>query len=302
LLGALHISLYRLAEFREALSIAKRSRDVAKRLMDPTASSLADWMIGTTLHLLGDQVEAERLCKTALIPAAMSTRMAMVHFGFDPRIRAVVILARALWLVGRSDEALTIAAQLLREASSAAEAVTVASAFVWTSSIFLWCGDLDAAEDIVEKLVAYAARHSLGPYHDAVSVGLKGEIAVRRGDANTGVVLLQSSIAGLRAENQQMLQTVFATALAEGLGMLGQYAAALVTIEQAIEATARNGGSFDLPEMLRVKGQLLAVMPNPDVAEAERCFLQALEIAKGQGAIGWELRGQAAPFGAVAIA
>ena len=290
LLGALHISLYRLGEFREALGVAERSRGVAKRLTDPAASSLSEWMIGTTHHLLGGQVEAEKLCRTALAPPPMSKRLAMVHFGFDPRIRALVILGRALWLVGRADDARRVTTETIREATETGQPVTLASAFVWTSSVFLWSGDLNAAEEIVDKLVAYAERHALGPYHVAVGLGLKGELAVKRGAAGVGVDLLRRSVEGLHAENQQMLQTVFATALAEGLGVLGQHDEALVTIDRAIGATARNGGSFDLPEMLRVKGHLLASAPVADEDEAERYLVRALECARGQGALGWELR------------
>ncbi len=113
---------------------------------------------------------------------------------------------------------------------------------------------------------------------------------MKRGAAGVGVDLLRRSVEGLHAENQQMLQTVFATALAEGLGVLGQHDEALVTIDRAIGATARNGGSFDLPEMLRVKGHLLASAPVADEDEAERYLVRALECARGQGALGWELR------------
>ena len=290
LLGALHISLYRLGEFREALAIAERSRDVAKRLTDPAASALSDWMIGTTHHLLGGQVEAEKLCRSALAPPPMSKRLAMVHFGFDPRIRALVILGRSLWLVGRADDARRVTTETIREATETGQPLTLASAFVWTSSVFLWSGALNAAEEIVDRLVAYAERHALGPYHAAVGLGLKGELAVKRGAAGVGVDLLRRSVEALQAENQQMLQTVFATALAEGLGLLGQHDEALVTIDRAIGATDRNGGSFDLPEMLRVRGYLLASMPVADEQEAERCLVRAIDRAKDQGAIGWELR------------
>jgi len=224
----------------------------------------------------------------------MSKRLAMVHFGFDPRIRALVILGRSLWLVGRADEARRVTTETIRKATETGQPLTLASAFVWTSSVFLWNGDLNAAEEIVDKLVAYGESQALGPYHTAVGLGLKGELAVKRGIASAGVDLLRRAIESLHAENQQMLQTVFATALAEGLGMLGQYDEALVTIDRAIAVTERNGGSFDLPEMLRVKGYLLVSMPAADEVEAERYLARALDCARAQGAVGWELRAASA--------
>jgi predicted ATPase/DNA-binding winged helix-turn-helix (wHTH) protein len=290
MLGALHISLYRLGETREALSIAERTNDVAKRLVDPAARSLSDWMIGTSHHLLGDQVEAERRCRTALAPPPMSSRMAMVQIGFDARVRALVILGRALWLLGRPGEATRVATRALRDATETSQPLTLASAFVWTSSVFLWSGDVNAAEAIVEKLIVFAEKHSLGSYHHAVGLGLQGELSVKRGAAAVGIALLRRSIEALRAEQQQILQTVFATALAEGLGMVGRFAEAMATIDQSIATAARSGGSFDLPEMLRLRGHLLTTMPVPDEAEAERCLLRALDCARSQGAVAWELR------------
>jgi DNA-binding winged helix-turn-helix (wHTH) protein len=86
-------------------------------------------------------------------------------------------------------------------------------------------------------------------------------------------------------------RTVFMTALAEGLALCGQFSEALSAIELALSATARNGGaSFDLPEMLRIKGHLLSTKPQPDLAGARLSLEDALESAKRQGALGWELR------------
>lgn len=42
--------------------------------------------------------------------------------------------------------------------------------------------------------------------------------------------------------------------------------------------------------MLRIKGELLAAKPEPDLASAERHFALAIEQARRQGALGWELR------------
>src|SRR5205807_4324267 len=51
-----------------------------------------------------------------------------------------------------------------------------------------------------------------------------------------------------------------------------------------------NGNLLYIPELLRAKGKLLASMPQPSADEAERCFVQSLELSRRQGARGWELR------------
>jgi predicted ATPase/DNA-binding winged helix-turn-helix (wHTH) protein len=289
MLGALDIFLTRVGEFRDALAIAQRSEATAQRLDDRGASLISDWMIGTNLHLLGRQVEAEQRCRTALAPPPVTRAMTKVHFGFDHRVRALVALCRTLWLVGRAEDANDVATLTLHEAAQIGQPVTMAIALVWTSSVFAWIGDLPRAVETIEKLIAFAGKHALNPYR-AVGLALKGELTVRRGDAAAGLELLQPAVATLRVERHDILQTVFATAIAEGLGMVGRHGEALATLERAIAATEKSGASFHLPEMLRLQGHLLATMPAQNVEEAERCVGRAMALAKQQGAIAWELR------------
>jgi predicted ATPase len=290
LMGALNIFLTRTGDWCDSLAIGERSEPLAAALPDdPAARSLADWMIGTSKHLLGDQLEAEARCRTALNPSPISRSTAMLYFGFDHRIRGLVVLGRALWLLGRADDAMRVAEQTVREASNIGQATTVAISLVWTSSVFLWSGAHDIADSIVDKLIAHAAKHSLGPYQ-SVGLGLQGELLVRRGN-DAGVDVLLAATEALHAGRHHLLETVFGTALAEGLALRGQFSEALTAIERALAATARNGGaSFDLPEMLRIKGYLLSAKPDADLAGAEQSLQDALECARRQNALSWELR------------
>jgi hypothetical protein len=82
----------------------------------------------------------------------------------------------------------------------------------------------------------------------------------------------------------------FTTALAAGLAALGQYEAALTAIDGAITLVTQNGNSFDFPEMLRIKGNILAAMPQSDGLEAEAWLLHSLNQARSQADLSWELR------------
>ena len=290
LLGALNILLTRTGEWRDALVIANRSESVAEKMRgEPAARLLADWMVGTTRHLLGDQVEAERRCRSGLTPSPASRSTALLYFGFDHRIRALIVLARSLWLLGRVEDALRVARQAVSDAAEIGQPTTVAISLVWTSSVYLLSGDIDTATSVVDRLVEHAEKHSLGPYH-MVGLGLCGELAIRRGDLS-GVEVVRHAIDELHAGRHDLLRTVFATAVAEGLAGLGRFAEALETIDSAIAWTDRNGGvSFDLAEMFRVKGVLLTTMPSASAAEAEKWLQRAIETAKKQRAIAWEIR------------
>ena len=111
---------------------------------------------------------------------------------------------------------------------------------------------------------------------------------VRRGEVNAGIEHLRRSQAMLYETRHRIMTTVFATALAEGLATLNQFEAALHTIDAAIAQIGDGGESFDLPEMLRVKGHILVCSGH--TAEAENYLLRSIEISRHQSALGWELR------------
>jgi predicted ATPase len=102
--------------------------------------------------------------------------------------------------------------------------------------------------------------------------------------------LLRSALEALRAERHDILVTIFAGALAEGLRKTGQFDEALITINAAVTQAASRGATFDMPELLRIKGQILAAMPQPDRTSAADCLMQSLAIAREQSALAWELR------------
>jgi ATP/maltotriose-dependent transcriptional regulator MalT len=201
-----------------------------------------------------------------------------------------VSLGRTLWLLGRADEAMEVARATMSIARDSGQPVNVAISLVWTSSVFLWSGDWDMAGDIIEQLSAFSAKYSLGPY-STVAVGLKGELLVKRGDAQAGLDLLLPAVDTLCRDRHDILQTVFASAIAEALGLLGRFDEALLTLDGALKSTlTRNGDAFDVAEMLRIQAQLLASMPLPKEDEAEERLEQALDVAARQGALGWSLR------------
>jgi tetratricopeptide (TPR) repeat protein len=237
---------------------------------------------------LGNQVAAIAHCESAMTHPRTGDRRNLVHPGHHDRIIALVAFARALWLRGYPDQAAEAARYTVQEAELLEHPLTLCISMIWTVYISLWVGNWPSAEAIIERIIANATRYSLGPYQ-SVGPGLKGELLIRRGQPSAGVPLLRRHLEILQANRHQILTTVFATALAEGLTQLAEVDEALIALDTAIEQTGSAGESFDLPEMLRVKGQILRSARH-DVAGSEACLRQALDLAHRQGALSWELR------------
>ena len=288
LLRGLHIYLTRVGDFHGALKTGEQGESVARRLNDPAATLNVEWMLGVAHHLIGNQDKAVQFCGSAMVHNPGSQRLNIGHLGYDDRIVALVALARGLWLTGRPDRAVEAARYTVREAELLEQPLTLGIALIWTIYVFLWIGDWASAETLIERLIDHSARHFLGPYH-AVGIGQKGELLLRRGDVTGGIEQLRRSQATLYATRHRIMTTVFATALAEGLASQNQPDEALQTIDEAIAEIPDHGESFDMPEMLRVKGDILAQSGNAE--EAEQCLRTSLDLARRQCALGWELRG-----------
>ena len=64
--------------------------------------------------------------------------------------------------------------------------------------------------------------------------------------------------------------------------MLGRYSEGLAFLDEAASCALHAEVRFYDAEILRIRGDLIAVLG--DTAEAERCYRQALELATSQGA------------------
>jgi tetratricopeptide (TPR) repeat protein len=104
-------------------------------------------------------------------------------------------------------------------------------------------------------------------------------------EVQAGLDLLRSALETLRGQQYNLL---FNGALAEGLRKTGQFEEALFAINGAIARATNSGVEFDLPELLRIKSQILAA--RHDRESAMNCLTEALAVARTQSALAWELR------------
>jgi predicted ATPase/DNA-binding winged helix-turn-helix (wHTH) protein len=289
LLYGLYRLLMRLGDFRAALAAAQQSATLVEGAQDPAGLVVADFMLGTCHHFMGDQAAAQFYGERGMARAAEPGAVIPNFFGFDHRIYAPISLARTLWLRGFSDQARSLAGNAVEGAASRDDPLTTCVALTYCSPVFLWSGDFRSAGDCVERLIEYAGRHSIEPYR-AAGIGLKGALAIARDDVDFGIDLLRSALETLSARKLNILLTLFTGALAEGLRMTGQVEEALFTINGAIARATECGSTYDMAELLRIKARILAAMPRHGLVSAVNCLTEAIEVARVQSALALELR------------
>jgi predicted ATPase/DNA-binding winged helix-turn-helix (wHTH) protein len=286
LFAAQHSFLLRIGDFRGAAVVAEQNEAVAKRTADPTAMMIADWMLGVSHHLLGDQASARRHCETSLNPEPIQNS-SLIRSGYDQRIRALVILARSLWLQGYANRAVTVATQALHLANALDHPVSLCFCCIFAVTVLLWTGDWSEADRIIYKLIACAEKYSLGPYQ-AIGLGLKGRLSLQHGDTEAGLRLLHACLDALEAGQNQALTAVFTSDLAIGLARAARPDEANAAIDKVIACSEPTRPHFHIPEVMRIKGEILA--SGSHSCEAESWFSRSLDLARKQSALAWELR------------
>lgn len=287
LLGRMHIFHERIGQFEAALGHARRSLAVADGLGDAASLGLAQSLLGVSLHLGGEHREALKMLEAAW--RGPGTERISTVYGFDHRNRAGISLARELWLQGRPEQARQLAQQTVAEAAQMDHPITLCIALIWAVSIDLWSGDLDAADANIDRFIALAESRSMGPYL-AVGRGVKGELAIRRGDAASGVATIGRCLQELHESGYELLTTTFNIALVHGHLALGQVEHSAQLIDDAIHLVAQSGDHLYMPDLLRMKGKVLLSRPQPNIEDAESCLRQSLELSRRTGATAWELR------------
>jgi predicted ATPase/DNA-binding winged helix-turn-helix (wHTH) protein len=283
-------------DYQTALSLARRFASLAATSPDPNDRFVGERMIGISYYNLGDQQSARRHIARALPEAAPpGHERQFIRLQLDPRVTARVHLARIFWLQGFPDRAMREAEQSVDDARATEHAISFSYALHRAACpVALWNGDLAAAGHYADMLLDHAKRHTL-VHWQLYGWGYQGAVAIRRGDVAAGLRLLRWCYEelGETGITAPRFMRFAAVDMAEGLAKTGQIADALDAINDAIARAERTEELWQFPELLRVKGELVLLQGAPQATAAEDDFRQALDWARRQGALSWELRAAA---------
>jgi tetratricopeptide (TPR) repeat protein len=286
LLSMIYRYKLRRGDWRELRDLTSRCEAVAGQVDDPLANVIVNSISAVTCHHLGEHVEALQHAKVARSYTAHSSRLNATAFSHMPRVAALNARARSLWLLGYPDQALEASQEAIKEAEGLNHRVTTIYALVWNALVFLYTGDWKTAEEWIRRIIVEATTYALTPCH-SIAIGYQGVLAIRLGEPLRGTELLQTAVARLRADGWEGYRRLLSGELAEGFLKAGEPALAHTTICEAVEREQVCGPSCHMPELLRVRGEVLISMGQ---SEAEQCLLDSLKLARDQRALSFELR------------
>src|SRR5882757_3650064 len=264
---------------RASLPFAQRFHELALSRTNPSDRLFGERMMGLAKHFLGDQVSARRYLERVLTHGATADHgQDVIRFQIDSRLSARVFLARVLWLQGFSDQAVRTAAISIGEAQATGHAMSLCYSLAFAACpIALWMGNLGAAAHYTKMLLDRSRAHGLTLWSGYGS-RLQAVLDINGGDLDTALTRSLSTTSSVG----------FTVEVAEAFTRAGRIAEGLAMLEAGFD---QSEAGWIVPELLRLRGERLLSLGAPAVAEtAESLFRQALDEARRQKALSWELR------------
>jgi predicted ATPase/DNA-binding winged helix-turn-helix (wHTH) protein len=291
-LWGLCIDQFNNGELGAALEFARRFADLAAHSSDAIDLMMADRLLATAQHYFGDQRKARNHIDRALAQlAALAQQPQIVRVRFDMRVSTHYFQARILWLQGFAEQALRVVEHNIAEGNAVGQALSFCSVLgQGACPIAFWAGDLDAAERYGAMLLDHTERHPVRLWNVWARC-FNGLVIARRGDIAGG---LQALRRGLEQAGEARFLPRFLLLLGElaiCLGKADEVSPGLATVEETLARCEARDERWYVAELLRIKGELVILEGAADAAvAAEGHFLRALDWARRQAALSWELR------------
>lgn len=280
------------SRFKEALALAHRFADVAARGDDPNDTYVAYRMIGYILHLLGRQTEArgylERMVNGYVVPISGAQ---IIRFVFEQKATGRCFLARILWLQGSFDAAIAEIDDIVASAQDAGDRLTLCQVLVQAACpVALFANDIVRARRFVTLLVEESARDGI-EFWQVWGQCFAAVLMIRDGDPSVGLQRLGEALVRLRDIAYGVYYIVFLADYALAFIEAGEIERAGSYLDEALTRSEQNEEGWFAPELWRLTGEFAMLKGGPDPAgEAERRLTTALQIAREQDALFWELK------------
>jgi predicted ATPase len=271
-LSGLCIGRIAAGDYHSAVGFAQALHLCVEDSPDQTSPASRDWLVALAHHLCGQQLHARQHIERALLrPLDSTATWSDRPFHFAPRVASHGILARILWIQGFPEQAACSARRSLAYAQGADHPLSLCYALSVCAAMALYAGETQHVGRLLARLLHLANRHGLSEWLYWARC-LELALAHCQGGSTGGAPGMPDPLHC--CWHQEILAT-FHPQLAT--------AATLLRAESGLSGWAT-------AELLRIRAEQLLAQPAQDTLTAETVLWEAIESARNQGALAWELR------------
>ena len=245
-------------------------------------------MLAITAYFAGDPLQClahlEAVGTRGQTPEA---RRFAVEYGWDGELHRLAYETSAHFALGHFDQARSRCRDLLSLAEPGAEIYSITTALGHATYLAHELGELDTAEQLVERSMAIANEQQL-PALLANTFCSRGFALVRRGFVHKGLTEIETGLTLLRAAGVVAVYGYHLLYLAQAHLEAGDVERGLAAIAEGLALCARHQARFHESELYRIEGELR--IRRGEEAESVATLCAALAIARRRGARAFELR------------
>jgi len=248
-------------------------------------------LTGISRLFLGELDDALADLERAASSRAALPRAQRFRFLYDERMLSHASLAHTLWFLGRPDQATRAAQQSLDDGREFDHPVSLCYALSEAvCTLALLTGDEVALDGAVSEMLIETRRHGISTWK-ARALIWQGFLELREGCTAAYDEKIYPALIGIGSKRFYVSLTPFLSATALLLARHGRRDQAIELIDPAVERAIETGDECSLPEMLRVKAELMLLDDDPSVeSAAEVVLMDALARARCHQFLSWELR------------
>lgn len=210
-------------------------------------------------------------------------------YGQDPGMAAHAYLADDLWLQGHPMEAMGEAQKAITSARKLKHPHSLAFALAIAARMSVRHGDAEQARKWADEALQVSERYGF-PVWATMAQILLAWTSARLSGAESATQEMREILEGYKERGTYVSTAYYMGLLAELYGHQQRFDEALELIDEAVDASYAEDRHAE-PEIIRVRGHLLALRGRPDDAVlAEESFREALSLANQLGAGGWKLK------------
>lgn len=245
----------------------------------------------SALTFTGDFDDARRHAEAgiALYDRERHHGLTYVYSGHDPGVCCRSFGALATWQLGYPDQALAQCLNGLALAQELAHPFSVTIALWGLGILHLLRRDIRAAHETGETLLEHSIEKGILPF---VPVGkiYRGGALAEEGKFAEGIPELRDGIGGVRKIGTEYTVPTYLAWLAELCIKGGLITDGHKALEEGLAMARKNRDRFSLPELHRIRGELMLADAASSKAKAGACFEEAIEMARCLNARSFELR------------
>ena len=265
----------------EILERARRTQNAGAHIAGNVALGISELHLGALTHA---RAHFERAIGSY---RGVEAARLSYEYGVDLGAPSYAYAAWCSWLLGYPDQALRLGDEALVIPERMQHAYTRSRGLYWNSAFHAFRGEWPIVQQRAAEAIVSAGESELAMVAAAGRI-MRGAARAMLDPHDEAVAEIREALAAYRATGARCQSTYHLILLGQALAACGRYGEGLFALREAAALVEETGERFFEAEIYRLEGNLL--LAENGAAEAEPCYVKALEVARVQEARSLELR------------